>query len=155
MNLLLLLFGVVLATKRREIRLAENAQVGTVLLNLLDDFYSGDTTVKRRFSVQQQARGNLVEVDSDGNVKLKTEIDHEKLCSSSVCHFTHMVRWNTSDVAEHIAIFSVFKNAHINHIEHFHSICQNHTPVTFFQSTKDIIDKSVVCLCVYRQFCGV
>ena len=53
---------------------------------------------------------------------------------------------NTSDVAEHIAIFSVFKNAHINHIEHFHSICQNHTPVTFFQSTKDIIDKSVVCL---------
>ena len=92
MNLLLLLFGVVLAIKRREIRLAENAQVGTVLLNLLDDFYSSDTTVKRRFSVQQQAAGNLVEVDSDGNVKLKTEIDHEKLCSSSMCHFTHMVR---------------------------------------------------------------
>ena len=88
---ILLLFGVVLGQKRREISLREDASLDTILLNLNDEFFK-NSKILRRFSVQQLATGNLVKVDGDGNVRLATEIDHEKLCSNSECHFTHTVR---------------------------------------------------------------
>ena len=88
---ILLLFGVVLGQKRREISLREDASLDTVLLNLNEEFFK-NSKILRRFSVQQLAQGNLVKVDGDGNVRLATEIDHEKLCSTSNCHFTHTVR---------------------------------------------------------------
>ena len=93
MILLPLLVGIVLGSsaKRRQIRLREDAQIDSVLLNLNDEFYSDDQSIVRRFSVQQQVRGNLLAVDSNGDVKLSAPIDHEELCTSSVCHFTHTV----------------------------------------------------------------
>ena len=92
MLLLHLLVGIVLGSnKRRQIRLREDAQIDSILLNLNDEFYSDDQSIVRRFSVQQQVRGNLLAVDSNGNVKLSAPIDHEELCTSSMCHFTHTV----------------------------------------------------------------